>query len=113
MKLEKFPVIAPDGTEYRVTITEEYDSLFGKYYEATVYVERINHRFFRFSRVHSRSYSFDSDDFVTMARQVVDEVVRDRAEKEALFNAKASGVEAFRQWDGKITNNTKPMEVSE
>jgi hypothetical protein len=44
-KLTKFPVTAPDGTEYCVTIVEEVDLFGSEYVELKVYTPRKRFRY--------------------------------------------------------------------
>jgi len=113
MKIEKFPVIAPDGTEYRVTITEDYDRFLDWWcYKFTVYSERKGRKWFRFKKLREYSYRASEEGaravgnwYVDVAQstllQYIDEINAKRQETEGV----AAALEAFRQWDGKINEN--------
>lgn len=118
MKIEKFPVIAPDGTEYRVTI--EYDK--GTYHcgewHNPKWIVRLYKRrlgvLFRWKRIYTTAYIASQTDFVMMAERIVSsEYIKNQAGRDATAKKERevqSALEAFRKWDGKISNNP---EVSE
>jgi len=122
-KLSKFPVTTPEGTEYRVTIEHEQErNIFGdvlrEYYDIRLYVPRKNALFVRFKRIGKYWAEVeDGDSFINIATWTVakyeneQEIQRQKRDKQAeQQRAQVAAVEAFRKWDGKITNQT---EVSE
>lgn len=99
VKLSKFPVTAPDGTEYRVKFHEEWDDLWGRTMVVTLYVRNKIHLFRRVGgrRFIARELDYDrkSPDYVGMASTAV----REYAEASEMKKAAA---ERFTKWDGRI-----------
>lgn len=98
MNLRKFPVTAPDRTEYRVEITEGRLDFYGPYVQVTVSV-RVRWRVFnkvgaRRFFAWDRHYIESTPDYVELATQAV----RELAPKQA-------AVERFNAWDGKISDS--------
>lgn len=114
MDLRKFPVTAPDGTEYRVSI-EEYLGGFCAQSCASVklYVRRKR---FGFRKVYGRAYDdgggvYDRHypDYITLAAQAVRDYYEDmriHAEYLRVVNTRGIGKQAaidqFNAWDGHI-----------
>lgn len=110
MKLKKFPVTAPSGRQYEVTIERSYACL-GLYgLNFRIYRHEIRKKLFggtRLACVLVREVSYwetDVEDVVTIAQKIIRDVEAQITRKEA---REASYV-AFTVWDGKITE-----EVSE
>jgi len=114
--VRKFPVTAPDGTEYRVKIDEMYNIYLGKYTEVALYLPRKR---FGFRRVFSEDYSngegiYDASnpDFIKMAEEVfrgyyahIEWLAElDRKHAESILR-KQSALDRFAEWDGKITED--------
>jgi hypothetical protein len=114
VSLSKFPVIAPDGTEYRVSITE-WDSRFEDYAEVTIYRERRKRGPFRFRKLFTTEirkhggYDVSDPDYIALAwigigrylAHVSEVNARERREAETEIRRSAAA-EAFTKWDGRI-----------
>lgn len=114
VKLTKFPVTAPDGTEYRVTIRERDDGMWVNYFaDVRVYVKRKHLGY----RLVYRTTFNDGDgvyyesmpNFIRIAAEAVKtyydyleacENRRKRLEKQA--QGRASALRRFAEWDGRI-----------
>ena len=113
MKLSKFPVTSLTGNEYRVTIREKYELIYRDHYEVTVYRERKGRwipKIFRFERLSVYTAEFACDDFIRLASAVVGKYERQHSAQLAevqrvreLAERKAVAAEAFRKWNGLIT----------
>lgn len=111
--ITKFPVTAPDGSEYRVKIEEWRDSLIGPCLSAVLYVPRKR---WGFRRIHtmtlySHRQDFDPNDikYVAVAREAVAdyygsiEVAAIWAQKKAgAVAGRQTAVKRFNAWDGKL-----------
>lgn len=112
--ISKFPVTAPDGTEFRVTIREHDDGMWvANYASVRLYKKRKR---WGFRRVFSRNYSDDhgvyshnAPDYIGIASHVVGDyyaALRADAEyqrmisRDELRRQKAS--DRFSAWDGRI-----------
>lgn len=116
-KLTKFPVIAEDGTEYRVTIKND-DDYIGYIGTPTVvcrlYIprKRFGYRLLYCTRYYAESgsvYNADDPDYVAITRQVysdwLDDIDRnlDREfEDMAQAQRKSAAIDAFQAWDGRL-----------
>lgn len=109
--VRKFPVTAPDGTEYRVKITEDNNFIEGQVVDVTIYTPRKR---FGYRRLYCARYcGFDfvtNPDFVQLFRRVLADYAakleRDAVErrKQAEFILrKQAALDRFAEWDGKIT----------
>ncbi|MGF7045758.1 hypothetical protein J2T13_000218 [Paenibacillus sp. DS2015] len=114
--IRKFPVTAPDGTEYRVKI-EECVGLCDLYADVTLYIPRKR---FGFKRVFSESYYHGSSkrvvydaanpDFIAIATEAVRGYYANiewsanynRKRAESILRKQAA-LDRFAEWDGKIT----------
>lgn len=116
-KLTKFPVIAEDGTELRVTIREDADYIGYIGFLSVVCRLYIPHKRFGYRRLYSTRYvdergsvySESNPDYVAIARQVYEdyraELREHRAaelETEAQAKRKSAAVDAFQAWDGRL-----------
>lgn len=111
--ITKFPVTAPDGTEYRVKIEEYHESLIGACARAHLYVPRKRWGFRQIWTLTLRAYhgDFDPDnlDYVAFAREAVADYYESIAENERFKVRKAeaaarkqAALERFNAWDGQI-----------
>lgn len=113
-KLTKFPVIAADGTEYRVTIDEWPGDLTPDYVRCRLYVPR---KWFGYRRVFGTCYvdtrggiyEKGSPDFIAIARRVytdwlaeIDAEVAVDREAKAQAKRKSAAIDAFQAWDGRL-----------
>ena len=107
-KLTKFPVTAPDGTEFRVSFKERSYCI-GKSMVVRLYLPRKR---FGFSWVYNNElfdYDRDNIDYIALAVQAVEDYYdglaenaeRRRKQAEAK-QRRANAVKAFEAWDGKI-----------
>ncbi|RCX22887.1 hypothetical protein DFP94_101476 [Fontibacillus phaseoli] len=116
VKLTKFPVTAPDGTEYRVKIRECEDGMWvSNYAIARLYAKRKR---WGFRKVFGReyldgggAYSHGDPDYITIASRVVGDyyaALRADAEYRRMISRdevrRQSAAERFAQWDGRITD---------
>lgn len=113
MKLEKFPVIAPDGTEYRVTITEERGTWCPWKYQVSIYKQHRTFGILRFKRIYKSVWRIteegtraSGDGLISLANDAVHDQIKIENEKLAEKRGIQEAAETFRQWDGKI-NDTK------
>lgn len=108
-KLTKFPVTAPDGTEFRVRFKER-GYLIGRSLEIRLYLKRER---FGFRWVYVRElfdYDRENPDYIAVAKAAVDDYY-DRIAEQAESQRKkaeaklrrADAIQAFEAWDGKIT----------
>jgi hypothetical protein len=114
MELRKFPVTAPDGTEYRVEIEEWRESLIGACAQAHLYVPRKRWGFRRVWTLTLHAYHgdfnpADSLDYVAFAREAVADYYEAIAENERSKERKAEAaarkqaeVDRFNAWDGRV-----------
>ncbi|CAM2955684.1 hypothetical protein PASE110613_09435 [Paenibacillus sediminis] len=105
MKLTKFPVTAPDGAEYRVTIREVESDMFTDY--VTVKLQERRKRF-GYRTIFQRDYydghgvySATDPDLIGIATRVV--IGYTAMMEENLRRSEAR--RAFTEWDGRITLN--------
>jgi hypothetical protein len=95
MNLRKFPVTAPDGTEYRVEITEGRLDAYGPYVHVDVMVRARRRRFNKVGArrffAWDRHYIEADPDYVGLAAQAVRELA-----------PKQDAVDRFNAWDGRI-----------
>lgn len=113
VKTSKFPVIAPDGTEYRVKIKECDELFIGKHVETTLYIPR---KWIGYKKVYDRVYFggievYDPSnlDLIHIATALVRDYY-DHLSFKKKWKAKESEEEmkrkaaviAFENWDGKI-----------
>ncbi|OMD16263.1 hypothetical protein BJP50_18675 [Paenibacillus odorifer] len=104
--ITKFPVTAPDGTEYRVTVCEGYTPLFGR--DAAVTLEiPVKRR--KFKHVYSKTfrgivdYDTSDPDYIELAsRTLVEHLESVRKKAEAVASRQAA-VERFNAWDGRVS----------
>lgn len=115
MELRKFPVTAPDGTEYRVKIEEWREGFIGACAQAHLYVPRKRWGFRRIWTLTLRAYhgEFDPDnlDYAAFACEAVADYYESIAESERFEIRKAeaaarkqAAVERFNAWDGRINS---------
>lgn len=113
MNLRKFPVIAPDGTEYRVKIEEWQEPLDGRCLSASLYVPRKRWGFRKLFVMTLYSYrdEYDPDnvEYVAVAREVVAKYYARLAAKERWAKEKAeaakrkqAAIDRFNAWDGRV-----------
>jgi hypothetical protein len=113
MELCKFPVTAPDGTEYRVKIEEWRESLIGPCLSAVLYVPRKRWGFRRIHTLtlysHRQEYDPNDVEYVAVAHAAVADYYRSIevaaiwAQKESEAAArKQAAVDRFNAWDGRI-----------
>ncbi|AHD06469.1 hypothetical protein [Paenibacillus larvae] len=104
--LEKFPIIAPDGEEYRITVYEEIATV----WTATLYKERKWKLFgmFRFKKIYEvcfEDYNPTDDkrvDFVAAARYVWREYKKEVNARIKSEQLRLDAVKHFEEWDGKL-----------
>jgi hypothetical protein len=112
--ITKFPVTAPDGTEYRVKI-EESENFFGDLYvRTTLYYPR---RWFGYRELYSVSYrnggavyNAGNPDYVAISHEAVadyyarieSDAINLRKHAESILRKQAA-LDRFAEWDGKIT----------
>lgn len=112
-KLTKFPVIAEDGTEYRVKISEWPGDWGPDYVNCRLYVPRKWIGYRRVFGVYYEDgrgvYEEDNPDYVAIARQVyadwliaVDGKIADDHEARAVAQRKSAAINAFQAWDGRL-----------
>ncbi|WP_342480465.1 hypothetical protein NST07_25970 [Paenibacillus sp. FSL L8-0340] len=107
MELRKFPVTAPDGTEYRVKIEEEPANVFeSASAKVTVYTKRKQIGFrklggTRYFDGHS-AYTSERPDYVTLASITIERLVERLAIKAEAAARKQAAVERFDAWDGRV-----------
>ncbi|MCG7383334.1 hypothetical protein MH144_11815 [Paenibacillus sp. ACRRY] len=101
-KLTKFPVIAADGTQYRVTIKRGED-VDGKYVFVRLFVRR---KIFGFAGVaHGKFYDgygvykADYPDYISIARKVCGDFTDDILPR---IQRKSAAIDAFQAWDGRL-----------
>lgn len=113
-KLSKFPVIAPDGTEYRVTIRERDDGFWVSYYaDVRLYVKR---KHFGYRCVYTKDY-YDADgvyyvdvpNYVRIASEIIRDYggflarcKRERLHEERTARQRSEARKSFTEWDGRI-----------
>ncbi|WP_340028928.1 hypothetical protein MHB71_04755 [Paenibacillus sp. FSL H7-0940] len=112
-KLTKFPVIAEDGTEYRVKINEWPGDWAPDYVVCRLYVPR---KWFGYRRVFGLHYStgdgvYDAinPDFIAIARRVyadwlsaIDVKLANNRAAVAQAQRKSAAIDAFQSWDGRL-----------
>ncbi|NGM81266.1 hypothetical protein G5B47_02435 [Paenibacillus sp. 7124] len=105
MSLRKFPVTAPDGTEFRVEIEEIDDYFHGRIAQVSLHIPVKRRKFQRmFTKVFRSIVDYDhmEPDYVRMATQTLTEYSdreRKKAEDEARRKAAAK---RFAEWDGTL-----------
>jgi len=101
-KLTKFPVIAEDGTEYRVTLKEMRDWDGAQIIRVKFYLSRKR---FGFKKIASYdmsdgwTYLRNSPNYIAIARQVFAEFQRNEL---AVTQRKSTAIDAFQAWDGRL-----------
>lgn len=101
-KLTKFPVIAEDGTEYRVTLKEMRDRDGDQIIRVKIYLPRKR---FGFKKVDSYDmlergrYDRRNPDYVAIARYVFEEFSRSEL---SVAQRKSAAIDAFQAWDGRL-----------
>lgn len=113
-KLTKFPVTAPDGTEYRVTIRERDDGMWvSNYADVRLYVKRKR---FGYRCIYVKTYRdgggvyyVSTPNYIRMASEVVKDYreflvrrERERIVSERMAQERASELRRFAEWDGRI-----------
>jgi hypothetical protein len=100
-KLTKFPVIAEDGTRYRVMIKRCEDG--GKHVFVRLFVRR---RLFGFASVAYGKfydgygvYDADNPDYISISRRVCGDYTNDILPR---IERKSAAIDAFRAWDGRL-----------
>jgi len=106
--IRKFPVTAPDGTEYRVKI-EEMSGFITDYIEVSLYLPRKR---FGYRLVFRDDYNqrAGASDYIALATEVVRDYYahtewlaeRDHKHAESTLRKQAA-LDRFAEWDGKIT----------
>lgn len=105
MKLKKFPVTAPSGRQYEVTIERSYAclGLYGLNFRA--YRHEVRKKLFggtRLARVFVREESYWETD-VENVIPIVQKLIRDVESQITRKEAREASYVAFTAWDGKIT----------
>lgn len=110
-KLTKFPVTAPDGTEFRVSF-KEGECLVGKVLGIRLHLPRKRFGFREVYRhtLFDTEYDRDNIDYIKLSSWAVADYYEALAEQDARRRARAEAklrragaVQAFEAWDGKIT----------
>lgn len=104
--ITKFPITAPDGTEYRVEIGEFNDMLYGRSAQVSLHVPVKRHKFERvFTKrfLSVTDYSPDHPDYVDLATTTITDYTEIKRKKTEAAARKQAAVERFNAWDGKIT----------
>ncbi|MCM3784376.1 hypothetical protein M3231_15435 [Neobacillus mesonae] len=107
--MKKFPVTAPDGREFRVSIHEAVDIL-DEIVVVKLYVKRKR---FGFKRVYTGQYRSRPDgvynhenvNFILIATYAVEslyELEEERREYKRQRERRKTAIKAFESWDGKI-----------
>lgn len=122
MELRKFPVTAPDGTEYRVEIYEGRDSLFGRYAEVSLYTRgkwrMFKHVYSKTLRQLHGNYDPTEPDYVRMVSEVMEAYARCQRGKalvekmaKSIAVRKQAAVDRFNAWDGRIETEVSADET--
>lgn len=112
MKLTKFPVTAPDGTEYRVKI-KEYEGMRDYYVGANLYTKRKR---FGYRLVYVTTYDdgggvyyVRTPNYIRIASEVVKDyhgflkqLEREREKLEREAQGRARERKRFAEWDGRV-----------
>lgn len=110
--VRKFPVTAPDGTEYRVVIKES-DLLCGWYAFVSIYVPRKRFGFRKVGRVWAENgdglYDASNPDYIALATKAINvycaslerSAERTRKRAESILRKQAA-LDRFAEWDGRI-----------
>ncbi len=105
--VRKFPVIAPDGTEYRIEVNAGDEPLFGNYVNVILFVPFRRNKFksvyAKVFRGISGTYDRSNPDYIALATATVLEFYereRKKAEEHAVMQA---ALDRFAEWDGRIT----------
>lgn len=116
--IRKFPVTAPDGTEYRVKI-DEINGLTTDYTEVSLYLPRKR---FGYRLVYRREYKqpVGTSDYIALATELIRDYYENiewsaehkRKRAESILRKQAA-VDRFAEWDGNIGSIDKITEVSE
>lgn len=113
-KLTKFPVIAEDGTEYRVTLKEDEEYLGGPAVISRLYIPRKRFGYRKlyetvYRPVRDEVYRVDNPDYVAIARQVyadwldyIDRKLAREFEDTTVAQRKSAAIDAFQAWDGRL-----------
>lgn len=115
VSIAKFPVIAPDGTQFRVKIVENDDGYFGPYVKVILYRKRKRFGFRKIWRRERseryRTYDASNPDYVALACGVISEYYETLAEaqraREQRREQRAAAMDAFNAWDGHIDHKTE------
>lgn len=101
-KLTKFPVIAEDGTKYRVMI-ERGEGGDGKYVFVRLFVRR---KIFGFAEVAYGTfydecgvYDANNPDYISIARRICGDFTDDILPR---IQRKSAAIDAFQAWDGRL-----------
>jgi hypothetical protein len=103
-KLTKFPVIAEDGTKYRVTIWELplLDENGDEVVRVKLYLPRKRFGFKRVAAYDAAAggvYDPESPDYIAIARAVFEAYERNKL---APAKRKSAAINAFQAWDGRL-----------
>lgn len=106
VKLSKFPVTAPDGTEFRVTVVERKNGG-DDVVELRVYTRRrlFGYRKVSQSRIRSSfftTYDSSNPNFIQLAKSAVLWHLAKEEKRTSEETRRQRAVEAFAAWDGKI-----------
>lgn len=107
MKLEKYPVTT-DRQEYKVKVSEERHSYFGKYLLARVYMLGKSKILKKDKWKMVNEYCVDRDNatyigrYVELAKAAVQDYEDWVKEQERKQNAHINGVTEWNSWDGKV-----------
>ncbi|MEV2286958.1 hypothetical protein ABND12_18035 [Paenibacillus larvae] len=104
--LEKFPIIAPDGEEYRITFYEEIATI----WVATLYKERKRKLFgmFRFKEIYKVRFEDNNPtdgkrvDFAGGAKYVWKEYKKEVNARIKRDQLRLGAIKHFEEWDGKL-----------
>lgn len=124
MNLRKFPVIAPDGTEYLVSI-EEYSGGYCQPPYAGVYLY-VKRKRFGFRKIYGVLYTDgkgvykrEEPDYVAVAAQAVADYYADKRrvdERECVLNAieqrRQAAAKRLEAWDGRIKTEVSENETA-
>lgn len=113
-KLTKFPIIAENGSEFRVTLKEDEDYVGGPALIGRIYIPRKRFGYRKLYETVYRPgrdeiYRSDNPDYIAIARQVYSDWLDDidrRLELEfegmAQAKRKSAAIDAFQAWDGRL-----------
>ncbi|MEI2280756.1 hypothetical protein [Paenibacillus polysaccharolyticus] len=113
-KLTKFPVIAENGTEFRVTLKEDEDYVGGPALIGRIYIPRKRFGYRKLYETVYRPgrdeiYRFGNPDYIAIARQVYSDWIDDIDRRLAVelgemaqAQRKSAAIDAFQAWDGHL-----------